>query len=357
MDINSLSIPEDKKKILETLVSKVKEQYSQDIALIACYGSYFNGTAHDKSDLDFYFIPATDKAYDMCMQFILDDIGYDFWPIFWERAERIARFEEPLIPLIADATVVYYRSPDDRKRFEGLRETIAGLLSPEKKGALLERAEAALKEAKAIFYDALQQQTYSTVRMLCADCLGRLLASVAYMNSSYIRKGTANFENEVKRFSCLPEGFLDLFRESVAALTLEDALAPIQKLIANAELLLENLRPKSSIRLSNDSAKGFYEEAKSTYNKLAQACETRNTAGAFFAARAIEAEVRSLLGDSYQSFGFPDLLFPLKDQFSELKERGALHESILVKALRQANVSINAFESLQAFTDYMNNKA
>ena len=35
------------------------------------------------SDLDFYFIPSTPRGYEMSYQFIVDDIGYDLWPVSW----------------------------------------------------------------------------------------------------------------------------------------------------------------------------------------------------------------------------------------------------------------------------------
>ena len=59
--------------------NKIKVKYSDDIAVVVCYGSYITGSAYQKSDLDFFFIPKTNKGYEMNMQFIIDDIGYDFW--------------------------------------------------------------------------------------------------------------------------------------------------------------------------------------------------------------------------------------------------------------------------------------
>jgi hypothetical protein len=81
--------------VSDTLVNHVKSKYPNEIDIIAYYGSYAQGTASKRSDLDFFFIPATPEGYKVSIQFILNDISFDFWPISWERAERMASFEDP----------------------------------------------------------------------------------------------------------------------------------------------------------------------------------------------------------------------------------------------------------------------
>ena len=73
-------LPDDKQKIIEALINKIERKYKNDIAVVVCYGSYITDTAYEKSDLDFFFIPKSKKGYEMNTQFIIDDIGYDFWP-------------------------------------------------------------------------------------------------------------------------------------------------------------------------------------------------------------------------------------------------------------------------------------
>ena len=73
-------LPDDKQKIIEALINKIERKYKNDISVVVCYGSYITDTAYEKSDLDFFFIPKNKKGYEMNTQFIIDDIGYDFWP-------------------------------------------------------------------------------------------------------------------------------------------------------------------------------------------------------------------------------------------------------------------------------------
>lgn len=41
--------------VAKTLVNHIEKVYSEDIALVAYYGSYAQGTATKRSDLDFFF--------------------------------------------------------------------------------------------------------------------------------------------------------------------------------------------------------------------------------------------------------------------------------------------------------------
>ena len=100
------NLPNDKQKIIKALINKIKSKYKNDIAIVVCYGSYITDSAYQKSDLDFFFIPKTNKGYEMNMQFIIDDIGYDFWSLSWDRAEQIANFKETIISIIAEGVVV-----------------------------------------------------------------------------------------------------------------------------------------------------------------------------------------------------------------------------------------------------------
>ena len=77
-------------KVADLLIDKIKRDYKNDIAIVALCGSYIYGDTHQKSDLDFYFIPKTERGYEMSQCFILEDIGFDFWGMSWERAKSLA---------------------------------------------------------------------------------------------------------------------------------------------------------------------------------------------------------------------------------------------------------------------------
>lgn len=44
-------------KLVTWIEEKVKSEYADDISLALLYGSFVNGTANSRSDIDCYFIP------------------------------------------------------------------------------------------------------------------------------------------------------------------------------------------------------------------------------------------------------------------------------------------------------------
>ena len=108
----------------ELLIEKIKKDYKDDIALVVMMGSRLYNDTHKKSDLDLYFVPKTKRGEQLGFVFIIDGIGFDFWPISWERMERIANFDERIPAIISEGKVLYYGSNEDLARFTLLKEKI-----------------------------------------------------------------------------------------------------------------------------------------------------------------------------------------------------------------------------------------
>jgi hypothetical protein len=132
------------------LVSHAVEAYPGEIAIIAYYGSYAQERASATSDLDLYYVPDPGAARSLSSQFVIDGLPYDLWPVSWRFLEEIAdaRGSRPwgvAASLVADARVLYYRSPEDLARFDGLKARLAELLRPESRPTMVGRALDAFK--------------------------------------------------------------------------------------------------------------------------------------------------------------------------------------------------------------------
>ena len=73
-------------KMVDLFIEHIKKEYPDDIAIVAYYGSYAQGTQNKKSDFDLFFIPSTERGKELGECIILDGIGIDFFSISWERA-------------------------------------------------------------------------------------------------------------------------------------------------------------------------------------------------------------------------------------------------------------------------------
>ena len=47
-----------------------------------------SGTMNRLSDVDCYFIPKTERAYSFARTFMIEGVGYDIYPMSWERLEE-----------------------------------------------------------------------------------------------------------------------------------------------------------------------------------------------------------------------------------------------------------------------------
>lgn len=58
--------------VADIIVRHIKARYRQDVAIVAYYGSWLQGRATERSDLDFFFIPATERGREVECQFVID---------------------------------------------------------------------------------------------------------------------------------------------------------------------------------------------------------------------------------------------------------------------------------------------
>ncbi len=103
------------------------------------------------SDIDFYFVPKTGRGYELGLQFILDGIGYDLWPVSWERLAKISNLEEQIASILMDGVVLFASSEDDLLKLEDLRRNLQQNL----KDAAVARQMSLkyLDEAKSMYFD------------------------------------------------------------------------------------------------------------------------------------------------------------------------------------------------------------
>lgn len=116
-------------QLVQWVINKAKTEYAEDISLVLIYGSYVNGTANSRSDVDCYFIPKTERGYSFAADFMIDGVGYDIFPISWERVGRIADLQDNLAPLVGDVRIIYSNSKSDTERFQRMQERMKNNLA------------------------------------------------------------------------------------------------------------------------------------------------------------------------------------------------------------------------------------
>ena len=334
--------------------NRAEEKFADDIALILCYGSAVNGTANEMSDLDCYFIPANDNAYDFCLDFILAGVGYDIFPMTWERVEGLAALNESLLPCLGDVEILYCRSEEDKVRFLSLQQKLKENLAD--KTYCREAAKKRLLEGWNL-YCSVPTPWEGMDRSFLGGTAQLLAEGVILSQGDYFHYGAKRQVEELSALPRLPENFLEDYKAVAFSKTVEEAKEHALHLLENTACFLgETLPQKINVEVPPRREKGtvwadvaqWYEEVSSTFNKIEVCCETGNPVLGFFTAATLQRELFWLhLEQSLPYYGLLDGLSAA--DLPELLKRARAIEKELVASILQGGAVIRKFESFGEF--------
>lgn len=364
--------------VADIIVKHIKTHYPQDVAIVGYYGSYLQGRATERSDLDFFFIPASPRGKQVELQFIIDGISFDFWPIGWERAERMATSEDWSTTIIADCELLYVRSEEDLSKFMKLRETISSMGEPFNTLTLVNRAAVVVRDCFTSlmkFRLAGESMDLSFCRTQAQEIAAHIFRSLALINQTYYTRMWGHYREQARNLAMKPEQ-LDLYLDTIMFSHSKDEIkSACEKLTLDTLNLISERRNKlKGLRSYQDWMKGYYEEERGMLNKLLTACEKGHYETAFFVATGVQDGLARILyaaekgrwpgifdlgeyREFYHRFGFPDLtalldpkdLEPLRIAVLQLIEKLENH-------LRTEGVSLNQFGSVTEFESFYINR-
>lgn len=252
-------------EVAEILVSHAVRAHKGEIAIIAYYGSYATGLASPTSDLDIFYIPDDGKAGSLSSQFVFDGLPYDFWPLSWEFAERIANARHSwavAASLIADARVLYYRSQRDLDRFNALKTRIAELMGPNGRKTMIQQA---LDEFKNTLFQlgqirlAVAGDDVVGMRWACWKFVNSIVNCLALVNQTYFMKVWETNLSQISKMPQKPDGLEDMIREIIMQKNTGSVLEVADRLAEEVrEILLAAQASISEPSDAKDVFKDFY---------------------------------------------------------------------------------------------------
>lgn len=341
----------DHEKIIRWIKERAERDYRDDVAVVLLYGSAVNRTAHRLSDVDCYFIPATPRAYEMSCTFIAGGVGYDLFPMSWERVGRIADLMEPLQPLVGDAVVLHARSDEDLARFRALGERMKERLADPAYRRL--RAIERLGRAADSLRDALASESLHGVRRHVGEGFLQLSDAIALEHGAYFHRGLKFHFQDLSTLSRIPAGFLDGYLGAIRAPLASDAVARLETAIRMIAGLLETkvpdtspaVKPEASVEDPDPSELvGFYEELLSSLNKLRVNVEDGDWRMAFVNGCGVAREIDW----AHAAYGLPPLPFLDAYDADDLTAYGRRVEEVDA-ALAKA---IEAFAPIRRYADF-----
>jgi len=340
----------NKSDLLATIVEKIETTYPEDISLLICYGSYVTGDYGAMSDIDFFFVPKTKKGYQLGYQFILNNIGYDLWPVSWERLANISNLEEQLASILMDGKLLFASSADDLLKLEDLKKNLQQNLNNE--AITRNMSMKYMDKVKRLYFD-MQTHEGNVLLIDAVEIAETLLFAIAIINGTYTRKGLKRIEDEINGFSMKPARYLETYRKLIRTKNKADVQHLVNELISETQEIWQTKFKEDHVFVDPSDLAGFYEEFKSAYNKLLLACDEKNYENAYYAAFMIDRETASFLANFTGLGTFPNMIDEvIKNDYEITRVNCIEHEQQLLKLLNKNRIEINVYSDTNEFRQF-----
>ncbi|WP_105615811.1 hypothetical protein [Vallitalea okinawensis] len=340
------------KELNDWAVNKIKTEYLEDVSLLIGHKHWKIKPDGDEVAFNF-FIPETDHGYNLSQTFIINEIGYDLFPMSWERVEGLANINETLTTCLADGVILYARSEEDKQRFINLQKKLAeNLTNPEftyVKG--LEKINIAMDLYKNMLFDS----SLSKVRKASGYLAGYLAQAIATFNGTYFRRGPEDQLTILNNLQHTPKDFTSLYQRIVSAVTLEETKNLCYQMIKVTRDFFSQRSPKKekqTVEYNFEDLADWYEEGTYTFRRIYYYCDQKDVFNSFAWAYNFQQEFDYL----EEEFGMKkmDLIgtFDISD-LSALRKRAKEIEHYIVSIIKEHGVVIQEFDNIEEFL--MNN--
>lgn len=339
-------------KLTEWAINKITTEYKDDIALlIAVENHSVNMDGHGEC-FD-YFIPATDRGFELSQTFIVEGIGHDLYPRTWERMERTANLIDPSTVCLGNAKVLYYRNEDDKNRFLKLKQLLLDNLRNDEflYKRILENLDNAMKLYQTMVFEN-EMYRVRTAAGYIADYLSNI---VFYLNNTYFKDWRNGHIAELKKLNSLPHNFVEYYSAIIKAKTIDEIRTLAHLLIDVTRKFITVHKPdikSKKVDVDYYEFASWYQELSLTWRRLRFYCDTNNAEQAFDDACYLQNEL-ILIKDEYDiDKDKIDLLgYFNADDLSILQIRANELEMYVIEQIEKNGVKINKYDTIDEFLE------
>lgn len=340
-------------KVAAWIKRRAERDYPEDVSLVLLYGSFVNGTANSRSDVDCYFIPKTGRGREFAADFIIGGVGYDIFSMSWERVEALAGLDGALLPCLGDAEIVFSASDEDAARFRALQNRLRDSLADENtaKTAARDRFDFACRACSGLSGCG----SLSEARLLAGYAAMSLADAAAIYGGEYFHYGLKRQLSDLRSMSRVPaeaaDEYLGIVKSRDIAGTAGHCLKMRDAVSAYTGFgVTRGEAPQRSAERSDDyqALAALYEEIISTFNKIYVCCESGNFVLAFLSAVCLQNELEEAAG----AYGFarPALLDVfVYDDLRPLEAAARAAQKELAALITENGGKIKSFDTFEEF--------
>jgi len=359
-------------KILELIIEKVKKDYAEDVSLLVLYGEHSKNLDNGLG-LDIYFVPKTDKAYNLSIQFIIDDVSFDLFPMRWDRLLKVAAMDSPQAYLILDSKIIYSSSEEDLQRFLNFKSQLKRIIDGEFGDALVNKAYEYLNET-FIYLNNMEQYCVdiTDIRIETSKILNHIANIVIFINKDYHKGGNGTHTSIISdsmTYEIKPANYSELVENIMFSHDLALIKQTVRTLVNNTRQLLQDTKEKNVQKEAYDTLfTGYYEELKGVLTCFRQAVArddyyklyslaafiqeelaqflTKVEKGIWFDDRNVYSDYKTIYCDVIQTDLFESIM--TKDNVAILAAVDQLEKN-LIQHLDAQGIQFNIFKDLNAF--------
>lgn len=260
------------KELVDWAIQKIETEYKDDVALlIGQVGGCKIPTDEQNMIFDF-FVPATERGFQMANTFMIEEMGYDLFPIGWDRLEGIANIEEPrMIFAFVKGEVIYARTKEDKERFEKIKAQLFERLHD--KVLMYGKALEQLETAQEIYQTMLFEEKFGKLRKAAGGVCCFLMSAIASLNGTYLESGYMNLTKDLYGMTLQPKRFKELFTKLLDAKTVEEIRTLVYEMIKATRMLITQNHPSQSIKQEKvtddlEELAFWYHEARYTFRRI-----------------------------------------------------------------------------------------
>ena len=352
-------------KLTDWVIRKIENEYKDDVALlIAVHGHSTDGDRHGVC-FD-YYVPATERGYELAETFIIDGVGHDLYPRSWERLEDSVKLND--MPIVLDgAEILYARTKEDEERFLDMKKRLQDNLNDSEfvYGKALEYMDKALEIYRTMIFE---EKTYRMIGE--AGCIQMFLSkAVAVLNHTYAEgpifseKQAYDADPDSRIYSCpdmkqVPEGFFDNAKLLMKEKDPEKIKAVSELLLrATRKFILDRKPEKAGMEeLTEAEYAGlaeWYQELSLTWRRIRYYCQNGMAEKAFYDAGYLQEELLYIA----QEFRVEEMnLLEYFDEanLSKLAAQADILEKRILDILSDHKIPVNSYDSLEDFLSARN---
>ncbi|HEX9896252.1 MAG TPA: hypothetical protein VGA85_01140 [Dehalococcoidales bacterium] len=335
-------------RVIDWAINRIKTEYKDEVRLLIGADAYRLEKDVGKVVSSFYF-PASQKANGMAKTFIIDGIGYDLFPMSWERMERIAELDEDNVPCLLDAKILYSSGEEDKKHFLELQSRLRdNLHNPQ---YTLKKALEKLNIVMEIYQTMMFEETLYKVRKAAGYIVNFLSSAIAYTNQTYFKNAYVNQISDLSAMKSIPRDFVRLYEAIVKASSSEELKKLCYDMIYNTRQYLSSKKGKGKKGKFNQNFKdlaGWYHELSYAWREVYHWCDQDKAARAFMRGCYLQSELDIVR----EEFGLSemDLMGAFNaDDMKAYRKRAETLEKQIVSIIKEHGVTLDAYDTIDEF--------